>query len=115
MKVIIPAAGFGSRLRPHTYSVPKVLLPVGGKPILGHILDQVISWGGTSASIIVGHLGDKIEDYVKGNYDLPVEFRRQEQMLGLGHAVMTGLDPDDKEVLIILGDTILDTKYGSDC
>lgn len=109
MKVIIPAAGLGSRLRPHTFTQPKALLPIGGKPIIGHIIDQVIGWGGTRFTMIVGHLRDKLEDYLTSNFDFPFEFRQQEKMLGLGHAVLTGLDPDDKELLIILGDTLLET------
>jgi glucose-1-phosphate thymidylyltransferase len=113
MKFIIPAAGRGSRLRPHTYSVPKVLLPVAGKPILGHILDQIIAWGGTEVTIVVHHLEDLVESYVSDNYNLKVEFRHQEELLGLGHAVMTGLNPDDEEVVIILGDTILNADLKS--
>lgn len=109
MKVIIPAAGVGSRLRPLTYTVPKVLLPVAGKPILGHILDEVISWGGEEVALIVGYLREQIEGYVEANYDLDISFRVQKEMLGLGHAVLTGLDPDDEELLIVLGDTILGT------
>ena len=108
MKVIIPAAGRGSRLRPHTYSVPKVLLPVAVKPILGHILDQVIGWGGDEITIVVGHFEDLIESYVKSNYKVNVDFRRQQELLGLGHAVLTGIDDNDRDILIILGDTILD-------
>ena len=108
MKVIIPAAGLGSRLRPHTYTMPKALLPVAGKPIIGHILDQVIYWGGDKINIVVGHYGDQIEKYVSANYDVDVEFTVQERMLGLGHAVLTGLNQDDTQVLVILGDTILD-------
>ena len=121
MKVIIPAAGLGSRLRPHTYTVPKVLLPVAGKPIIGHILDQVISWGGNMyrcqpsvvdslrITIVIGYLGDLVETYVNENYDIDVEFRVQKEALGLGHAVLTGLNDDDGELLVILGDTIVDT------
>ena len=45
MRAIIPVAGVGSRLRPHTYTVPKVLLNVAGKPIIGHILDKIIEAG----------------------------------------------------------------------
>jgi len=108
MKVIIPAAGFASRLKPHTYLVPKAMLPIANKPIIGHIMEQVIAWGGTNAVIVVGHLHEKIELYVRNNFGIPVEFRMQEPQVGLGHAVMTGLDADDEEVLIILGDTILD-------
>jgi len=109
MKVIIPVAGLGSRLKPHTFTVPKALLQVGGKPILAHIIDQVKGWGGSHFTFIVGHLRESLEHYLHAHYnDHSFEYRQQERMLGLGHAVLTGLDPDDKELLIILGDTILD-------
>lgn len=109
MKVIIPAAGAGSRLRPYTYTVPKTLLPVAGKPIISHIMEQIIAWGATSATIIYGHLGEQIRNYVEGRYSIKVDFRFQEAQLGLGHAIYLGLDDDDEDVLIFLGDTILDT------
>jgi glucose-1-phosphate thymidylyltransferase len=109
MRAIIPVAGVGSRLRPHTYSLPKVLLNVAGKPIIGHILDKIIADGFDSATIIVGYLGEKIMEYVRQNYTINIEFLEQEERKGLAHAIslarhhLTG-DP----VLIILGDTIFD-------
>ncbi len=109
MKAIIPAAGFGSRLRPHTFTTPKSMLPVAGKPIIGHIVEQVIGWGVTEITMVVGHLREKIESYLIDTYAIPFEFREQEKLLGLGHAVLTGLNPDDKEVIVILGDTIIET------
>ena len=54
MKAIIPVAGVGSRLRPHTLSNPKVLLNVAGKPIIGHIMDKLIASGIDEAIVIVG-------------------------------------------------------------
>lgn len=109
MKVIIPAAGVGSRLRPYTYTLPKTLLPIAGKPILEYIIDQVITWGATKFTIIYGHLGEEIEKFVKRRYKFDFDFRLQKPQLGLGHAIYTGIDPDDEDVLIILGDTIIDT------
>lgn len=110
MKVIIPAAGFGSRLRPHTYTVPKVLLPIAGKPLIGHIIDQVISLGGKEITLILGHFADQVKEYVQGHYEFPIRGVIQEEQLGLGHAVLSGLEDDDEDVLVILGDTILDTN-----
>jgi glucose-1-phosphate thymidylyltransferase len=110
MRAIIPVAGIGSRLRPHTYSVPKVLLNVAGKPILGHILDKLIDAGITEATIVVGYLGEMIQEYVGSAYQaLHVDYVEQEEALGLGHAIYLsrrtiGADP----LLIILGDTIFD-------
>ena len=113
MKAIIPVAGVGSRLRPHTFTLPKVLLNVAGKPILGHILDHLVESGVTSLTLIVGPMGDLIESYVRENYDLPSEFILQAQPKGLGHAVSLGLTEEDKEVLVILGDTVFDLDLKS--
>ena len=110
MRAIIPVAGVGSRLRPHTFTLPKVLLNVAGKPILAHILDKIIGEGITEATIVVGHMSDKIKEYVSTAYPhFNADYVEQEERLGLGHAIYIsrhtiGTDP----VLIILGDTIFD-------
>lgn len=111
MKAIIPAAGIGKRLRPLTLTRPKVLLPVAGKPILGHILDRLTQSGIDEIVIIVGYKGDLVIDYVKRHYSVNVRFVEQRERKGLGHAVGMGLDDTDEPVLIILGDTILDVAY----
>jgi glucose-1-phosphate thymidylyltransferase len=112
MRAIIPVAGIGSRLKPHTYSTPKVLLNVGGKPILGHILDKLSDEGIKKATFVIGHLGDMIKDFVQDNYrSFKSDFVEQEEMLGLGHAIYTALPTiDEKEIFIILGDTIFDVN-----
>jgi len=119
MKAIIPVAGMGTRLRPHTHTLPKVLLNVAGKPILGHILDTVVDAGISQVLLVVGHLGDMIQDWVRSHYDLDLKFVEQKEPLGLGHAVGLGLDREDNGVLIILGDTILELDMvdflGSSC
>lgn len=110
MRAIIPVAGVGSRLRPHTFTLPKVLLNVAGKPILGHILDKIIGEGIQKATIVVGHMSEKIMEYVSSTYpDFKVSYLEQEERLGLGHAIYISRDTvDDEPVLIILGDTIFD-------
>ncbi len=109
MHAIIPVAGVGSRLRPHTYTLPKVLLNVAGKPILGHILDTLLEEGITSATIIVGYMGDQVEEYVRANYSFDVDFVEQHTREGLGHAIYLAREAlEDGPVLIILGDTIFD-------
>ncbi len=114
MKTIIPVAGVGTRLRPHTHTVPKVLISVAGKPILGHILDKLKENGIVDIVLITGYKGYKVEAYIKENYkDLNVEFVVQEQREGLGHAIYLARDyiePDD-DILIILGDTIFETEF----
>ncbi len=109
MRAIIPVAGVGSRLRPHTYTLPKVLLNVAGKPIIGHILDKVIEEGFDEATIVVGYLGDKIRDYVHANYRLKVDFIEQEERKGLAHSIYLSKEKFTSDpLLIILGDTIFD-------
>jgi glucose-1-phosphate thymidylyltransferase len=110
MRAIIPVAGIGSRLKPHTYSIPKVLLNVGGKPILGHILDKLLEENITKATFIIGHLGEMIRDYVMSEYpEVESSFVEQESMEGLGHAIYTAIPTfDEKEIFIILGDTVFD-------
>jgi len=109
MRAIIPVAGVGSRLRPHTYSLPKVLLNVGGKPILGHILDRLISQGISKATVITGYMGKLVQEYVRSNYEIDISFVSQRESLGLGHAIWMAKDTFGKEPLLItLGDTIFD-------
>jgi glucose-1-phosphate thymidylyltransferase len=109
MRAIIPVAGVGSRLRPHTYSVPKVLLNVAGKPIIGHILDKIIEAGFDEATIIVGYLGEMIKEYALKSYKIKFDFVEQEERLGLGHAIYLSRHTFSvAPILIILGDTIFD-------
>ncbi len=107
---VIPVAGGGTKLRPHTFTQPKPLIPVAGKPIISHIIDQFLRVGIDAFVIIIGYLGDKIRRYVSETYpDLNVEFVFQEERLGLGHAIWTASDvfKQADEIVIALGDTIL--------
>ena len=110
MRAIIPVAGIGSRLKPHTFSTPKVLLNVGGKPIIAHILDKLLEEGINKATFVIGYLGDVIKDYVEKTYpSMKSSFIEQKSMEGLGHAIYTAIPTfDDDENFIILGDTIFD-------
>ncbi|MCK5125720.1 MAG: NTP transferase domain-containing protein [candidate division Zixibacteria bacterium] len=118
MRVIIPAAGLGSRLRPHTHTIPKSLLHVAGKPILGHILDRVAQLEPEEIIVITGFLGEMVQEYVTEHYSIKTRFVQQKELLGLGYAVDMALgDMPDSPVLIILGDTIVEAdmkKFISD-
>jgi glucose-1-phosphate thymidylyltransferase len=111
MKAIIPAAGIGTRLRPHTLTRPKVMLTVAGKPIIGHIADTLMEAGIHQLSVIVGYKKERVMDYFSKISGLDCEFPEQKEMKGLGHAVLYGLEAVDEPVLIILGDTIINTDY----
>ena len=112
MKVIIPVAGAGLRLRPHTYTQPKPLIPLAGKAILGTIIDRLLCEPNLHGIVLViGYLGEKIENYIKERYpDLAVTFIYQEQRLGIAHAIWTAKETfeNDNEVFICLGDIIFD-------
>ena len=111
MKVIIPVAGAGTRLRPHTYTQPKPLMPVAGKAILAHIIDELLEAGMQEFVFVIGHLGEKIKNYIDDKYKtLKCTFVVQEERLGLGHAIWTARKEfkNDKSLLIVLGDTVFD-------
>lgn len=109
MKALIPAAGVGTRLRPHTLTLPKALLLVAGRPILGHILDGLAEAGISEFVIVVGYYGDRIREYVQREHpEKKVHYVEQSERLGLGHAVSMCKDlVVDGPLLAILGDTIV--------
>src|SRR5665213_1652876 len=108
MKAIIPLAGAGTKLRPHTYTQPKALIPLAGKTILSIIVDQLLEAGINEFIFIVGYLGTKIQDYVNDKYPgLNVRFVFQNERQGIGHAILLTKDlVGDDEIFIVLGDTI---------
>ena len=108
MKAVIPVAGAGTKLRPLTYTQPKALIPIAGKTILSHIVDQLRDAGITEFIFIVGYLGEKIQDYVKQTYpSLTTHFVYQNERQGTGHAVeLTKKLIGDEPIFVALGDTI---------
>lgn len=108
MKAIIPVAGAGTKLRPHTYTQPKALIPLAGKTILSIIVDQLKDAGINEFVFIIGYLGEKIQDYVNNKYpDLTCHFVTQNDRQGIGHAVeLTKEIVGTDEAIIVLGDTI---------
>ncbi len=116
MKAIIPVAGAGTRLRPLTYTQPKALIPVAGKPLLAYLIEQLKEIGVDEFVFIIGYLGDKIEAYVKEKFpEISAKFAVQSQREGLGHAIWTAkeLMNLDEPVIILLGDTIIDADFKS--
>lgn len=109
MKAIIPVAGIGTRLRPHTHTQPKSLIPVAGKPILSHIVDELIHQGLQEFVFIIGYMGDKIEKYITKNYPkIRASFVIQTSGKGTAHALWLAkeLINENEDVLIVFGDTI---------
>jgi glucose-1-phosphate thymidylyltransferase len=108
MKVIIPTAGLGTRLRPHTYSKPKPLISVAGKPVLGHILDTLGLIQIDELVFITGYLGNQIEAYVRENYSFPARFIEQTELKGQAHAIYLARDIVSGPTLILFVDTIFE-------
>ncbi|MCS6935067.1 MAG: sugar phosphate nucleotidyltransferase [Chitinophagales bacterium] len=113
MQAIIPVAGAGTRLRPLTYTQPKALISVAGKPILSFIIDELAENSIKHFVLVIGYLGDKIKEFTEEHYpSLNITYVYQENRLGLGHAIWcarNAIDPD-KEIIIHLGDTIVDIE-----
>ncbi|MCR9287696.1 MAG: sugar phosphate nucleotidyltransferase [Bacteroidetes bacterium] len=111
MKAIIPVAGVGTNLRPLTYTQPKPLIPVAGKPIISFIIDQMLDFGIDEFVFVIGYLGEKIKDYVENHYpDIKKEFVSQAERNGTGHAIWMARDSikDVDELVIFFGDTIVE-------
>lgn len=111
MKVIIPLAGFGKRMRPHTWSKPKPLLNVAGKPVLGHILDKLADLDVKVDELIfvVGWLGEQIQEYYQASgYRYPARSVVQTELLGQAHAIWLARENLSGPVLIIFVDTIFE-------
>ncbi len=112
MKAVILLAGLGTRLRPHTYSKPKPLVQVAGKPVLGHILDSLADLKIEETIFIVGYLGDQIQTYVTDHYpNMRARYVEQTEMKGQAHAILLAKEFIDQPVLVIFGDTIWETDF----
>lgn len=108
MKVIIPLAGLGTRLRPQTHSKPKPLVNVGGRPVLGHVLDMLAGIDVEQYIFITGYLGEQIEDYVKSRGNIPAVFIEQKERKGQSHAISLARDWIDSDVFILFVDTLFE-------
>lgn len=114
MKAIIPVAGAGTKLRPLTYTQPKPLIPVAGKPIISFIIEALQSIGVEDFIFIIGYLGEKIRNFLEEEYpDLNKTFVTQEERLGSAHAIWIARAhyKDAGEVFIFYGDVIIDADF----
>src|SRR5690349_3996946 len=109
MKVVIPMAGYGTRLRPHTYSRPKPLINVAGQPMLKYLMDALTVLDIDEYIFIVGYLGDQLEDYIRSEYDLKSVFIRQEDLTGQSPAIYLARDHIEGPTIILFADTLFET------
>ena len=109
MKVIIPLAGKGTRLRPHTHITPKPMMKVAGKPVMSYVLDELKKLGNVEQVVyITGHLKEKVEEYARAEMDVPSVFIEQKVQDGTAGAIALAKPYVDQPVLIIFVDTIFD-------
>ena len=109
MKAIIPLAGKGTRLRPHTHHTPKPLLKVGGRPVMSYILDDIRELGIQEVVFIVGYLGDVIRDYIASEYpEIKAHYVVQAVQDGTAGALKLAEPFADEELLILFVDTLFD-------
>jgi glucose-1-phosphate thymidylyltransferase len=109
VKVIIPLAGKGTRLRPHTYVTPKPMLRVAGRPVMSYILDDLRKLGGIDEVIyITGHLKERVEAYAQQALPVRSIFIEQKVQDGTAGAVALARPHVDRPVLIVFVDTIFD-------
>lgn len=112
--IVIMAGGLGTRLRPHTESCPKPMLPVAGKPMLEHIIVRAKTEGFSRFIIAVQYLGHIIEDYFGcgENFDVSIEYLREKEPLGTAGALSL-LNPHPKQPIIVTnGDVLSDVRFG---
>ena len=108
MHCIIPAAGRGTRMRPLTWSNPKPLINVAGRPMLAHVIDSLLEADVDHITLIVGYMGDSIVSWARTAYpDIKVDFAFQEKPDGLASAVLLAEQYlDNGPAMIVLGDTL---------
>ena len=111
MDIILPVAGLGTRLRPQTWSKPKPLVGLAGKPMLAHVLDRVLPLNPGKLVFITGFLGDQIEAWARTNYDLPLAFVEQPEMLGQTDAIIRTRGLVERDALILFPDMIFEADF----
>jgi glucose-1-phosphate thymidylyltransferase len=111
MQIIIPLAGFGTRLRPHTYTKPKPLINVAGKAVLGHILDKFAGLDVEEFIIVHGHLGEQIQEYMERQYpQYRAWYVEQKELIGQADAILRCRPFVRGPVLIVFVDTLFEAN-----
>jgi glucose-1-phosphate thymidylyltransferase len=113
LNIVIPMAGFGTRLRPHTWSRPKQLISLAGKPVLAHVLDTFRTLPDPQNihyTFIVGYLGEQIQAYMQASHpELHVTYIVQEEMRGQSHAISLAKEHLNGPMLMVYADTLVET------
>src|SRR6476620_8357224 len=113
MKVIIPAGGYGTRMRPHTHTHPKPMVPVAGRPSLAFILDDLKELPIEEVIVITGRMGEQMEEYTKKHYSFPSRFIEQKVMRGQADAIALAEEYVQGDLLTIFVDTLFDADLST--
>ena len=108
MQVVIPLAGKGTRLRPHTHLVPKPMLKVAGRPVIDWVMDTLAGLDITELIFITGHLKEQVEEYATGRYGIPCRYIEQRVQDGTAGAVNLARPHVTGPVLIVFVDTVFE-------
>ncbi len=112
MQAIIPLAGKGTRVRPHTHSRPKPLLRVANRPVLSYVVEQLRAEGVDEMVCITGHLAPQIHAYMAEEFeDLPVRYVEQVSQRGTADAIALAEPYVTGPVLIVFVDTLFDADF----
>lgn len=112
MDVIVPVAGLGTRLRPQTWSKPKPLVSVAGKPMLEHVLDRIMPYAPRKLVFITGYLGDQIEAWArKAHPDVELAFVEQPEMLGQTDAIIRTRGICNDDALVLFPDALFEADF----
>jgi NDP-sugar pyrophosphorylase family protein len=110
MKAMILAAGYGTRLRPVTYTMPKPMVPMCNRPLIGWAIESVLAAGVDEIIINLHHLPEQLEQYVREHYAsrAALHFSLEEEILGTGGGIrrVRRLLEADEEFLLVNGDTV---------
>jgi glucose-1-phosphate thymidylyltransferase len=111
--IILPVAGFGTRLRPQTWTKPKPLVSVAGKPMLEHVLDRILPLDPGRIVFITGFLGDQIENWAHDHLDVPVAFVEQPEMRGQTDAILRTRGLVEGDALILFPDMLFEADFSA--
>ncbi len=110
MKAFVLAGGEGTRLRPHTYTTPKPMLLVGGKPIVQYVLEHLKASGVKEAILTVGYLHEKISDYFADGqkFGMKITYSVEKEALGTAGSVLAAKERPKEPFFVVMGDAIID-------
>lgn len=120
MKIIVPMAGRGSRLRPHTLTVPKPLIPIAGKPIVQRLVEDIVSVCGQKVeeiAFVIGDFGEEVEKHlvqVAEGLGAKGSIYYQDQPLGTAHAILCAKESMEGPCVVAFADTLFRADFTLD-